>query len=38
LRFTGATVTVEDDAVLADGPVDVKLGGFHYAGGLRLRF
>jgi hypothetical protein len=38
-RFSKWTVTVEDDRILsADGPVDVKVGGFQAGAGLRFRF
>jgi hypothetical protein len=37
-RYLGGTVTVDDEEVLADEPVDVKVGGFQVGGGLRLRF
>lgn len=37
-RFSGGTVTVSDADILADDPVDVKVGGFQAGGGIRLRF
>lgn len=38
LRVSRGSVTIEDDAALADGPVDVTVGGFQTGGGIRLRF
>lgn len=37
-RFSRGTIQVSDVDVLADGPVDVKVGGFQTGGGLRVRF
>lgn len=38
-RYSGGTVTVEDDDVLTvEEPIDVKVGGFQAGGGIRLRF
>lgn len=37
-RFARGTATVDDPNVLANEPVDVKLGGFQTGGGIRLRF
>lgn len=38
LRFSGGEITVDDDRVIANAPVDVKLGGFQAGAGLRIRF
>jgi hypothetical protein len=37
-RYSKATLTVSDPDALADGPVDVKAGGFQGGGGIRFRF
>jgi hypothetical protein len=37
-RFSKGSATIEDDRVMADSPVDVKLGGFQTGGGIRFRF
>jgi hypothetical protein len=38
VRYSRGTVTVGDEQLLTDAPVDVKVGGFQTGGGLRLRF
>ena len=37
-RMSRGEVTIVDDDIPADGPVDVKLGGFQGGLGLRFRF
>jgi hypothetical protein len=37
-RFSHGVIKVSDVDVLADGPVDVKVGGLQTGGGLRVRF
>lgn len=37
-RFSRGTVTIDDDAILSNEPVDFKTGGFQAGGGLRLKF
>lgn len=38
VRYSNGTLTVADEDAIADGPVDVKVGGFQGGGGIRLRF
>ncbi|HSK08316.1 MAG TPA: SH3 domain-containing protein [Vicinamibacterales bacterium] len=38
VRYSGGSVEIEDDDVMADEPFDLKLGGVQAAFGLRLRF
>jgi hypothetical protein len=37
-RFSRGEVTIQDDNLIGEGPVDVKVGGTQIAGGLRIRF
>jgi hypothetical protein len=38
VRFSGGSATIDDDQVIADEPLDLKVGGVQAAFGLRLRF
>lgn len=38
VRFARGTIEVDDARLLADEPFDVKTGGLHLGGGLRLKF
>jgi hypothetical protein len=38
VRFSRGSATIEDDEVMADEPLDLKVGGLQAAFGLRLRF
>lgn len=37
-RFSRATITVDSQDVLRDEPYELKVGGFQFGGGLRLKF